>query len=40
MKVNDVMLIQDNKITPHNKWRKEKVEELIVSTDSKVCGAV
>ena len=40
MKINNVVLIQDDKITPHNNWRKGKVEELIVSRDSKIRGAV
>ena len=34
------MLIQDDKITPRHNWRREKVEELIVSRDSKIRGAV
>ena len=39
MKINDVV-IQDDKITQRNNWRRGKVEELIVSRDSKICGAV
>ena len=38
--INDIVLIQDNKITPRNNWRRGKVEELIVSGDSKIGGAV
>ena len=40
MKINDVVLIQHDKITPYNNWRKETVEELIVSRGSKIRGAV
>ena len=40
LKITDVVLIQDDKITPLNNWRREKVEELIVSRDSKIRGAV
>ena len=40
LKINDVVLIQDDKITPRNNWRRGKVEELIVSSDSNICGAV
>ena len=40
MKIKDVVLIQDFKITPRNHWRREKVGELIVSRDSKIRGAV
>ena len=40
MKIYDVVLIQDDKITPRHNWRREKVEELIVSRDSKIRGAV
>ena len=40
LKINDVVLIQDDKITPGNNWRRGKVEELIVSRDSKIRGAV
>ena len=40
LKINDVVLIQDDKITPRNNWRRGKVEELIVSRDSKIRGAV
>ena len=40
LKINDVVLIQDDKTTPRNNWRKGKVEELIVSRDSKIRGAV
>ena len=40
MKINDVVLIQDDKITPRNKWKRGKVEELIVSRDSEIPGAV
>ena len=39
MKINDAVLIQDNKITPRNNWRREKVQ-LIVSKDCKIHGAV
>ena len=38
--INDVVLTQNDKITPRNNWRKRKIEELIVSTDIKTCGAV
>ena len=38
--MNDVVLIQDDEITPRNNWRRGKVEELLVSRDSKICGAV
>ena len=31
LKINDVVLIQDVKITPRNNWRRGKVEELVVS---------
>ena len=40
MKINDVVLIQDDKITPRNSWKRGKVEELIVSRDSEIRGAV
>ena len=40
LQINDVVLIQDDKISPRNNWRKGKVEELIVSRDSKIRGAV
>ena len=40
LKINDVVLTQDDKITPRNNWRREKVEELIASRDSKISGAV
>ena len=40
LKINNVVLIQDDKITPHNNWRKGKVKELIVSRDSKIRGTV
>lgn len=33
-------LIQDDKVTLRNNWRKEKVKEWIVSRDSKICDAV
>ena len=38
MKINNV-LIQDDKITPRNNWGRGRVEELIVSRDSKLRGA-
>ena len=37
LKINNVVLIQDDKITPRSNWKRGKVEELIVSRD---CGAV
>ena len=40
VKINDVVLIQDNKITPRNNWKRGKVEELMVNRDSKIRGAV
>ena len=40
MKINDVVLIQNGKITPRNNWRRGKVEELIVRRDSKIRRAV
>ena len=40
LKINNVVLIQDDKITPHNNWRREKVEELIVSRESKIRAPV
>ena len=40
MKISDVVLIQDDKITSHNNWKNGKVEELIVSKDSKIRDAV
>ena len=40
LKLNYAVLIQDEKITPCNNWRRGKVEELIVSRDSKIRGAV
>ena len=40
LKINDVVLIQDDKMTPRNNCRRGKVEELIVSRDSKILGAV
>ena len=33
MRINDVPLIRDDKITPRNHWRKRKVGELIGSRD-------
>ena len=39
-KINDVVLIQDDKIPSCNNWKRGKVEELIVSRDSKIRGAV
>ena len=36
LKVTDVVLIQDYKITPRNNWRRGKVEELIVSSGGAV----
>ena len=33
---NEVVLIQDDKITPRNNWRKDKVEELIESKDCNI----
>ena len=38
--MKNIVLIQDNKITPRNNWRRRKVEELIVSRDSKIRGEV
>ena len=38
MKTNDAVLIQDDKITPRNNWKKEK--ELIVCRDNTIQGAV
>ena len=32
--------MQDNKITPRNNQKRGKAEELMVSRDSKICGAV
>ena len=40
LKINDVVLIQANKITPRNNWKRGKVEKLIVSRDSQIRGAV
>ena len=40
MKINDVVLIQDDKITPRNNRKNGKVDELIVSKDSKIRDAV
>ena len=40
MKIDDTILIQDDKITPRNSFRRGKVEELIVSRDSKILDAV
>ena len=40
LKINDVVLLQDDKLTPRNNWRSGKVEELAVSRDSKIGGAV
>ena len=40
MKINSVVLIQDDKITPYNNWRRKRVEELIVSRESKTRGAI
>ena len=31
LKIREVVLIQDNKITPHNNLKRGKVEELMVS---------
>ena len=39
-KINDVVLIQDDKIPSCNNWKRGKVEKLIVSRDSKIRGAV
>ena len=39
LKINDVVLIQDDKITPRNNYKRGKVEKLIVSRDSKIRGA-
>ena len=40
MKINDVVLIYDDKITQRNNCRRGKVEEMILSRDSKIRGAV
>ena len=40
MKINDVVLIQNDKITPRNNWRRKKVKELIVSKGSKIRGSI
>ena len=40
LKINDVVLIQANKITPRNNLKRGKVEKLIVSRDSQIRGAV
>ena len=40
LRINDVVLIQDDKITLRTNWGRGKVEELIVGRDSKICGAV
>ena len=40
MKISDIVLIQDDKITSRNNWKNGKVEELIVSKDSKIRDAV
>ena len=40
LKINNVVSVQDDKITPRNNWRRGKVVDLIVSRDSKICGAV
>ena len=40
LRSNDVVLIQDDKITLRTNWGRGKVEELIVGRDSKIRGAV
>ena len=40
LKIKNAVLVQEDKITPRNNWRRGKVEELIVSRDSKIRGAV
>ena len=40
LKINDEVLIQDDKITPCSNWKRGNIEELIVSRDSKIPGAV
>ena len=40
LRINDVVLIQDDKITLRTNWGRGKVEELIVGRDSKIRGAV
>ena len=40
MKINDVLLIKGHKITLPKNWRKGKVEDLIVSKDNDIHGAV
>ena len=40
MKINDVVFIKGEKFTPRDNWRKVKVEELTVSRESKIRGAV
>ena len=40
LRINDVVLIQDDKITLCTNWGRGKVEEMIVGSDSKIRGAV
>ena len=40
LRINDVVLIQDDKITLRTNWGRGKVEEMIVGRDSKIRGAV
>ena len=40
LRSNDVVLIQDDKITLRTNWGRGKVEELIVGRDSKIRGTV
>ena len=40
LKLNDMVLIKDNKLLPRNQWRKGVVHELAVGNDNQVRGAV
>ena len=40
LKLNDIILIKDNKLQPRNQWRKGVVHELVVGSDNQVRGAV
>ena len=40
LKVGDICIIKDDKMTPRSNWRSGKVEELIIGNDKKVRGAM
>ena len=40
LKVGDVAIIKDDKVSPRNSWRMGRVESLVVGRDNNVRGAI